>query len=65
MLSVNLGVACGDADGSLFSPAFTRFPRLGLIHADPASGLCAGDRRTRAASTLVVPPIGDLIADVS
>ena len=65
MLSVKLGVEGGDAAGSLFPPAFTRFPRFGLLHADPAGGLCAGDRRTRVASTLVVPPIGDLIADLS
>ena len=30
----------------------------------PACGLCASDRRTRAPSSLVVPPVGTVIADL-
>jgi len=62
MLRVNRGVEVVDPGGPIFSPAFTRFRKPCLFHANPASGLCVGDRRTRTASTLIVPPVGDLVA---
>jgi len=52
MLSVNRGVEFADASGPFFSPAFTRFRNSCLFHANHASGLCAGDRRTRTASSV-------------
>jgi hypothetical protein len=62
--SINRGVEVVDAGVPLFLPVFTRFPSLGLLKAAPACGLCAGVRRTRTASTMVVPHVGDLIADL-
>jgi len=60
-VSVNQGVEVVDAGGPIYA-AFSRFPNPCLLHAKLPSGLCAGDRRTRTANTLLTPPVGDLIA---
>ena len=61
MLSVIRGVEFVNPGGPIFYAAFARFPNPCLLHAKLPSGLCGGDRRTRTASTLVAPPVGDLI----